>query len=248
MDYGTTNAELVLEAEEMKTLDPQTETLLRGYTEEEWLTWYNALVVIATRECKKRYWRTGKDGHLPEGYSPETIVQEAIARLFDGRRQWNHLEYPGNSPIGILRATVESIAGDLVRSQEHKRYAYLESAADDDDDDDSEGRAERLLHRSRKNAYQLSLPPDRTVYLSGVLSRIEARVEDRADLSSYLACLLRELKRSQIAEELKVSPDRVDELRKQFSRQNRRHLSGAFWRKTTSAEKRGRVKRAVYYV
>jgi hypothetical protein len=54
------------------------------------------------------------------------------------------------------------------------------------------------------------------VYLSGVLSRIEARVEDRADLSSYLACLLRELKRSQIAEELKVSPDRVDELRKQF--------------------------------
>ena len=216
MDYGTTDAELALEAEEMKTLDPETEKLLHGYTEEEWLTWYNALVVIATRECKKRYWRTGKDGHLPEGYSPETIVQEAIARLFDGRRQWNHLEYPGNSPIGILRATVESIAGDLVRSQEHKRYAYLESAADDDDDDDSEGRAERLLHQSRKNAYQLSLPPDRTVYLSGVLSRIEARVEDRADLSSYLACLRRELKRSQIAEELKVSPDRVDELRKQF--------------------------------
>lgn len=200
----------------MKTVDPETARLLRGYTEEEWLTWYNALVVIAERECRKRYWRTGKDGHLPEGYSPETVAQEAIARLFDGRRQWNHLEYPGESPIGILRATVESIVGDLVRSQEHKRYAYLESAADENDEGDSEGRADRLVHRSQNNAYQLSLPPDRTVYLSGVLSRIQERVRDRADLSSYLACLLREFKRSQIADELKVSPDRVDELRKQF--------------------------------
>ena len=118
----------------MKTVDPETAKLLHGYTEDEWLTWYNALVVIAKRECKKRYWRTGNDGHLPEGHSPETIVQEAIARLFDGTRQWNHLEYPGNSPIGILRATVESLVGDLVRSEEHKRLAYLESASDEDDD------------------------------------------------------------------------------------------------------------------
>jgi hypothetical protein len=54
------------------------------------------------------------------------------------------------------------------------------------------------------------------VYLSGALSRIRERVEGRADLSSYLTCLLRELKRSEIADELKVSVDRVDELRKQF--------------------------------
>lgn len=216
MDYDSTSARTAPEGEEMKTVDPETEKLLRGYTEEEWLTWYSALVVITERECRKRYWRTGKDGHLPEGYSPETVAQEAIVRLFDGRRQWNHLEYPGNSPIGILRATVESIVGDLVRSQEHKRYAYLESAADVDDGGESEGRADRLVHRLQKNAYELSLPPDRTLYLRGILSRIQERVKDRADLSSYLTCLLQELKRSQIADELKVSPDRVDELRKQF--------------------------------
>jgi hypothetical protein len=216
VEQDVRSAETAPEGEKMKTVDPETVKLLRGYTEEEWLTWYNALVVIAKRECKKRYWRTGKDEHLPKGHSPETVVQEAIARLFDGRRQWDHLEYPGNSPIGILRATVESIVGDLVRSQEHRRYAYLESAADDGDDGDSEGRADRLVHRSQKNAYQLSLPPDRSVYLSGVLSRIQARVKDRPDLSSYLTCLDRGLKRSQIADEMKVSPDRVDELRKQF--------------------------------
>jgi len=200
----------------MKTVDPETLRLLRGFTDEEWLTWFNALVVIATRECKKRYWRTGNDGHLPRGYSPETIAQEAIARLFDGRRHWNHLEYPGKSPIGILRATVESIVGDLVRSPEHKRHASLESLADGDDDGGSEDRVERLANRSQKNAYQLSSPSDRTAYLSGVLTRIGDRVKDRADLSSYLGCLLRELKRSEIADELNVPANRVDELRKQF--------------------------------
>ena len=118
--------------------------------------------------------------------------------------------------MGILRATVESIMGDLVRSQEHKRHAYLESAADDGDDDDSDGRADRLVHRSQKNAYQLSLPPDLSVYLNGVLSRIQARVMDRPELANYLTCLDRGLKRSEIADEMKVSPDRVDELRRQF--------------------------------
>lgn len=216
MEHDSNSAETAPEGEEMRTADPETVKLLRSYTEEEWLTWYNALVVIAKRECKKRYWRTGKDEHLPEGYSPEAIAQEAIARLFDARRRWNHLEYPGNSPIGILRATVESIVGDLVRSQEHKRHASLESPVDEDDDGDSDGRAERLAHRSRENAYQLSPPPDRTVYLSGVLSRVRDRVKDRADLSGYLNCLLRELKRSEIAGELKVPVDRVDDLRKQF--------------------------------
>jgi hypothetical protein len=216
MELHFRSAETAPENEKMKKVDPETVKLLRGFTEEEWLTWYNALVVIAKRECKKRYWRTGKDEHLPKGYSPETVVQEAIARLFDGRRQWDHLEYPGNSRMGILRATVESIMGDLVRSQEHKRYAYLESAADDGDDGDSEGRADRLVHRSQENAYQLSLPPDRSVYLSGVVSRIQARVKDRPDLGSYLTCLDRGLKRGEIADEMKVSTDRVDELRKQF--------------------------------
>jgi len=216
MDYDANSARAAPEGEDMKTVDPETARLLQGYTEDEWLTWYNALVVIAKRECKKRYWRTGNDGHLPEGHSPETIVQEAIARLFDGKRQWNHLEYPGNSPIGILRSTVESLVGDLVRSEEHKRLAYLESASDEYDDGDAEGRADRLVHRSSKNDYQLSPPPDEILYFRAAISRIREKIKDRPALLSYFDCLQRELKRSEIAADLEVSLDRVDELRKQF--------------------------------
>jgi hypothetical protein len=200
----------------MRKPDPETLKLLRGYSEEEWLTYYNALVVIAKRECKSRYWKTGNAGHLPEGYSPETVVQEAVARLFDGRRTWNQEEYPGPSPMKILRATVQSIVGDLVRSEEHKHYAYLEPA-NDEDEPDSDGHADRLVHQAtKKNAYNLPDNQDHTYALDNAIAHIRGNIRGRADIATYFELLLRGLKRVEISKEMKVSADRVDEIRKQF--------------------------------
>src|SRR5271157_1927205 len=41
------------------------------------------------------------------------------------KRTWNQEEYPGPSPMGILRATVESIVGDLVRPHVANRTATI---------------------------------------------------------------------------------------------------------------------------
>jgi len=211
-------ADVVVEGEKMAQVDPGTAKLLRGFTDDEWLRFFNELVLFAWRECGGLYWRTGRTGHLPGGYAPETIAQEAITRLFRGDRAWNREAYPGPSPMGVLKSIVESIVGDLVRSPEHRRMQNLVRATGDDrEEPDSEDQTERLIDRARK-ADPLNVPdaPDRTLYLRGVLARIRDRVSDRADLSRYFDCLTKNLGRKEIARELDVSTDRVDELRKQF--------------------------------
>jgi hypothetical protein len=199
----------------MHKVDPETAKLLRGYSDAEWLTWYNGLVVIAKRECAGRYWRTGRSGHLPKGYTPETIAQEAIKRLFTGERQWNQDEYPGPTPFGVLRATVESIVSDLVRSPEHKRLAYLEEARSGEDDDGDSEAAEKAVHHATQDVQPAS-GVEEAMYFRDVISRIRERIEGRSALVAYFDCLLDGLKRGEIAKRMKVAPTRVDEIRKQF--------------------------------
>ena len=201
----------------MDKVDPETLRLLHGYTDEEWLTYFNSLVTIAKRECKKRYWRTGRGGLLPQGHSPETIAKEAITRLFSGKRTWNQEEYPGPSPIGILRATVESIVGDLVRSEDHKRYAALAGHSDDRESSDATKEADKLVQKAiGKHLVQPALLQDHLYEIKDVIRRIRVTIGDRADLVAYFDRYMQDLKRSEIAQRLGVSLDRVDELRKQF--------------------------------
>lgn len=215
----------------MQKVDPETARLLRGYTDEQWLTWYNALVVIATRECARRYWRTGRTGHLPKGFSPETIVQEAITLLFTGKRQWNRDEYPGPEPLAVLRATVESLIGDLVRSAEHKRLAYLEDAGSAKNDDGDSEAPDRLVHHGAEQPQPVSAT-DEVLYFRDVVSRIRQRIEDRPPLLAYFDCLLDGRKRGEIAERLRVPPARVDEIRKQFLTRTEDIYCELFGRKT----------------
>jgi hypothetical protein len=117
----------------------------------------------------------------------------------------------------VLIATAESIVGDLVRSQEHRRMMCLTRASSDGDESDAEDQTERLIRRARK-ADPLNVPeaPDRTAYLLDVFERIRERVSARPDLLRYFECLMKDLGRSDIARDLGVTTGRVDELRKQF--------------------------------
>jgi hypothetical protein len=234
-----------VEGEEMAKVDPETAELLRTFCDDEWLRFYNLLVLFARRACGKLSWRTGKTGHLPEGHTPETIAQEAITRLFDGRRGWNREAYPGPSPMGVLIATADSIVGDLVRSEEHKRMKCLTGrASSDSEQSESEDQTERLIRRARK-ADPLNVPDaaDRTLYLQDVFKRIRERVSARVDLLNYFECLMEDLGRSDIARKLRVSTDRVDELRKQFLARTEDIYEELFGEKKQQTTREARVSR-----
>src|SRR5262245_20476228 len=110
----------------MKEVAAETKSILASIGDAQWLAYYQELVIYAERKCRRLYWKTGGQDSLPGGNTPETLVREAIKRLFEGRRSWNHEKYPGENPVPFLKGLVDSLVSDLVRGQEHKRAAFLE--------------------------------------------------------------------------------------------------------------------------
>jgi hypothetical protein len=109
----------------MDDVHPDTDQIIQNITEEQWLEYFHQLQLSAESCCNKWQWRMGKR-NLPKGYSPEIIATEAVRRLLDGERTWNHDAYPGNSPIPFLKGVIDSIVYNLGHSRAHKTAASLE--------------------------------------------------------------------------------------------------------------------------
>jgi hypothetical protein len=108
-----------------------------------------------------------------------------------------------------------------------------------------EEQIERLGHRARK-ADPLHVPdaPDRSMYLEGAFERIHQALSDREDLLGYFGCLMKGLKRRDIASDLGVSVDRVDELRKQFSSRTGTIYKELFGEETQKKNREARASRS----
>lgn len=219
---------------EKKSPDPVTAEMLHRIGDDEWLVIFNALVIYACKRCswhrqKKLFWRTGmvrgtsgsrsvdEIANLPKGFSPEAIAQEAVARVFRGDRAWNHVEYPGDSPIELLKGIVDSIVGELLESQEHQRATYIE---DEQTGRDTEGNGyKKEATKQREPTLLDSAPvesPEQLTYMADVLRRVRECLSGRPDLASYFELHFGGSKRAEIAKEMGLPPERVTELRKQF--------------------------------
>lgn len=171
----------------MKEIDAETRRILAAATEEMWVRYYDELVIYADRRCRRLYWRTGGHNSLPAGYSdPEAIVREAVTRLFDGRRPWNHERYPGDNPVPFLKAVIDSLVSDLVRGQEHKRAASLE---DESTATNPEGQEYEVAVAAAADMIgfrpEEPVNPEKAAYLAEMRRRMEAKLADRQDLATY---------------------------------------------------------------
>src|SRR5262245_38697461 len=110
----------------MGEVSPKTREILLGISEDEWRRFYRELVLYAYARCNRWLWHTGDKQNLPEGYSPESITQEAVMRLYDGTRAWNHTQYPGDSPVPFLKSVIDSLIWGLLSGAEHQRKVPLE--------------------------------------------------------------------------------------------------------------------------
>ena len=109
-------------------VNPETQRILSEITEEQWRGYYRELVLFAYARCRRWLWRSSDRENLPEGHSPDSIVREAVTRLYDGTRIWNHEQYPGTSPVPFLKSVIDSLIWALLSGAEHARVGPLRQA------------------------------------------------------------------------------------------------------------------------
>jgi hypothetical protein len=179
----------------MEDVHPDTDQIIQNITQERWLEIFHQLTLHAESRCSKWQWQTGRH-NLPKGYSPETIVNEAIRRWLDGERIWNHDAYPGNSPLPFLKSVVDSIVYGLGHSSAHKTAASLEdeSKASDSGGDSYPSPA--------------SSPIDK-IFEEQVRELVIEAIKDRPDVVTVFEHLWDHLTPAEIAKEMGIAADEV---------------------------------------
>lgn len=213
----------------MGGVNPETRRILLDISEEEWRDHYRELVLFAYARCRRWLWRSGDRENLPEGHSPDSIVREAVARLYDGTRIWNHEQYPEPSPVPFLKSVVDSLIWALLSSAEHSSVSPLEPGGLKPYDE-SHGYDFDRLEEGAGFGQSVPLTPDEKIYFEEVEERIRSAIADRQDLVELFDLLLEGLKPAEIAKRFKSDVKRVYALRKTFDRRTadiQRELFGA---------------------
>jgi DNA-directed RNA polymerase specialized sigma24 family protein len=181
-------------------MNPETLRILQKITREQWSDYYNELVIYAEAKCRRWTWETGNKENLPKGYSPESIAREAVAKLYDGERVWNHEIYPGDNPVRFLKSVIRSLVSDLGRSKAHKTAAALE---DESVGTNAEGETFAKEVRASEGApgFRSTPPPSpyTSTYFKEVNERVAAAIADRGDLVRLHRYQLEGLKPAEIA-------------------------------------------------
>ena len=203
----------------MSAMKPETVRILQKITREQWVDYYNELVIFAEARCRRWRWETGNKDNLPKGFSPESIAREAVNRFYDGKRIWNHEVYPGENPVPFLKSVVRSIVSDLGRSKAHKTSASLE---DESVGISAEGEIfEKEVHASNSAPGFRSPPTDspyKAAYFKEVNERIDAAIADREDLVELRGYLREGKKPAEIAAKMEKNIEDVYVLIRLFRR------------------------------
>lgn len=203
----------------MSAMKPETVQILQKITREQWVDYYNELVIYAEAKCRRWRWETGNKENLPKGYSPEAITREAVARLYDGERVWNHEIYSGENPVPFLKSVVRSLVSDLGRSKAHKTAASLE---DESAGTSAKGESyEKEVRASGRVPGFCSPPSDspyKAAYLREVNARVDAAIADRQDLVELRGYLRAGKKPAEIAAKMKKDVEDIYVLIRLFRR------------------------------
>jgi len=81
------------------------------------------LTAYSTWKAANLRWRTGRAGDLAAGKTPEDVAEDAIWKVFEGRRRWD----PQRGPLlPYLRRVVDSLMNELAESADNRRQQRLD--------------------------------------------------------------------------------------------------------------------------
>lgn len=186
-------------------------------SKEDWARLYHLLVIHARVRCLELRWRKHDLQNLPRGHSPETIVNEAVCKFLDGDRDWNHEEYPGESPFWFLLGVIDSIIDGLIKCKEHLSEVSLEDECGATNGDGESYRQEFDANDCTAFSSPIADPEMYTFYQE-IDSKIRERIAGDTALETLYGHLCAGRRPREIAEAMGLSREDVYHLIRRFLR------------------------------
>lgn len=125
--------------------------------------WNNIIIQLTRYASWHAAWYKGKmgsHGQLPGGMTPQDIAKNAIAKVWDGTRSWDHEKYP--DLLVHLQWIVDSDLSHLFNSKEHLTTSRI---IESEDEESKELTYNNLIHNSSSlnDAKHLKTPEEHLI-------------------------------------------------------------------------------------
>jgi RNA polymerase sigma factor (sigma-70 family) len=182
--------------------------ILQKLGSQDWESIYPKLTHYAIWLTKPIRWRT-PFGTLPKGLDPRDLASQAIERVFTGERQWHpnkHLDV-----LNYLKGVVRSLVSHLLRSPDHTRRQS--SIAEGEE-----------LHDPMELATSAEPDPLDNLEAEELWDYLWRQTDGDEEMQLVLLCLDEDMKRGEIADQLELPPQKIDNIMKKIRRRTKKFL------------------------
>lgn len=188
--------------------------------ETDWDSITLKLTKYAILKIERLSWRYGK---FPKGLTAEDMVQEAIASLFEGKRNWNHTRNP--DLFEYLKSVIDSKVSHLYESKEYKLTQPFPTTEEGQDVEELLDKADPTsdhaiyLTPSSNNPEDALLEKEKIKRDEAAVNAFFEAIHGEKDIEK-LASLIMDgyVKPSEIAKQMGVEVKEVYNLQKRFRR------------------------------
>lgn len=185
--------------------------------------WNSITLKLANYTVYKLKRITWKEQRLPMGLMPEDMVQETIASLFEGTRNWNRTKYP--DLFEYLKSIIDSKVSHLYESKEYKLTQPFPTTEEGQEVEEILDKADPTsdhaiyLTPSSNNAEDALLEKEKIKWDEAAVNAFFEAIHGDKDLEK-LASLIMDgyVKPSEIAEQMGVEVREIYNLQKRFRR------------------------------
>lgn len=162
----------------------------------DWNSIYPKLVAHSHCLARSLFWRSGNKEDLAEGQTPEDVVNEAIARVYEGRRHWD----PEKDPdlFEFLKGSVlSSMFNELAMSADNTRTELFRESVERPGElrepiDLASTDAPHAQHlvRHNPNPEELLIATQRERQAKDFLNELLAATADDPEVTAILECAM----------------------------------------------------------
>jgi RNA polymerase sigma factor (sigma-70 family) len=202
---------------------PLAENVRRKLDGADWSSIYPRLVLAAKSFARALYWRSGNNTDLAKGLTAEDLVNEAIKRVYERKREWDPekdhdlFKYLKDSVLSSLfNELAESADNTLVKRFSYQTTGDEREGSDEEADKQAPAHADHAQHIKR----EIATPQDiaiahedeekREGLAKEVIASLLSLANDDPEVTAILTCTLEGTTTPrQIAQEAGIAVDKI---------------------------------------